>query len=235
MSLSSQRTGHPQGMIVTLDTARLRAIEQVEAFMRGTAAVGFSPPPESERYAWIGRTLNQVCLSGVRPAPAWPTAPLHRVCDRLFPCAAQPPDCTASGLPSATGSTRPARRPLCHTLWRCRVTLPDRNRSCPRHLVRAYHQEARRTGCQGARPKCIRGLGRLSVSHLYNLRKSAGYMKARVHFTQTTAPRTPVSIGVRKRPDPQGRAGFLRLDRVHQDDHEGMKGVYYINVVDCVT
>ena len=32
-----------------------------------------------------------------------------------------------------------------------------------------------------------------------------------------------------------GRAGFLRIDSVHQGDHEGMKGIYYINVVDCMT
>jgi hypothetical protein len=30
-------------MIVTLDTARVRTIEQVEAFMQGTLEVGFSP------------------------------------------------------------------------------------------------------------------------------------------------------------------------------------------------
>ena len=59
MSLSGQRAGHPQGMIVTLDTARLRTMEQVEAFMQGTAEVGFSPPPDSERDGWIGRTLSQ--------------------------------------------------------------------------------------------------------------------------------------------------------------------------------
>jgi transposase InsO family protein len=60
-------------------------------------------------------------------------------------------------------------------------------------------------------------------------------VKARVHFTETTAPRTQLAIGVRRRPDPRGRAGFLRVDSVHQGDHEGMKGIYYINVVDCVT
>ena len=73
-------------------------------------------------------------------------------------------------------------------------------------------------------------LAGISVAHLYNLRKSLGYVKARVHFTQTTAPRTPVTIGVRKRPDPQGRAGFLRVDSVHQGDHEGMKGIYYTSM-----
>lgn len=67
-------------------------------------------------------------------------------------------------------------------------------------------------------------LSSISVSHLYNLRKSAGYIKARVSFSQTAAPRTPVAIGVRKRPDPQGRAGFLRIDSVlpwRSRGHEG--------------
>ena len=38
-------------------------IEQ-EAFLQGTVAVGFSPPPESERYAWISRTLSQFAHHG---------------------------------------------------------------------------------------------------------------------------------------------------------------------------
>src|SRR5450759_3408681 len=51
-------------MIVTLDTARLRTIVQIESFLQGTVEVGFSPPPESERYGWIGRTLNQFAYQG---------------------------------------------------------------------------------------------------------------------------------------------------------------------------
>ena len=49
---------------MTLDTARLRTIEQVKAFMLGTAAVGFGRLPESECYGWIGRTLNQFAYQG---------------------------------------------------------------------------------------------------------------------------------------------------------------------------
>jgi hypothetical protein len=51
-------------MMVTLDTARLRTIEQVEAFMQGTLEVGFCPPPAAERYSWIARTLNQFAYQG---------------------------------------------------------------------------------------------------------------------------------------------------------------------------
>ncbi|WP_144735887.1 integrase catalytic domain-containing protein, partial [Extensimonas perlucida] len=32
-----------------------------------------------------------------------------------------------------------------------------------------------------------------------------------------------------------GRAGFIRIDSVHQGDQDGTKGLYHINAVDCVT
>lgn len=45
----------------------------------------------------------------------------------------------------------------------------------------------------------------------------------------------PVSIGERRRPEPNGRPGYLRVDTVHQGDLDGIKGVYHINAVDEVT
>ena len=46
---------------------------------------------------------------------------------------------------------------------------------------------------------------------------------------------TAIAIGERRRPEPHGRPGFLRVDTVHQGDWEGAKGVYHINAVDTVT
>ena len=51
---------------------------------------------------------------------------------------------------------------------------------------------------------------------------------------QATRP-TEVAIGERRRPEPNGRPGYLRIDTVHQGDLEGVKGVYHINAVDEVT
>lgn len=76
-------------------------------------------------------------------------------------------------------------------------------------------------------------LAGLSVSHLYNLRKSAGYQTQRSRFTATRS--TPNAIGVRKAPAPEGRAGFVRIDTVHQGDLDGAKGVYHITCVDAVS
>ncbi len=76
-------------------------------------------------------------------------------------------------------------------------------------------------------------LATISVAHIYNLRKSRAYREKRMHY-QKTRP-VQVSIGERRRPDPQGRPGFLRVDTVHQGDLDGVKGVYHINAVDEIT
>ena len=46
---------------------------------------------------------------------------------------------------------------------------------------------------------------------------------------------TGIAIGERRAPQPDGHPGYLRIDSVHQGDEDGVKGVYHINVVDCVT
>ena len=76
-------------------------------------------------------------------------------------------------------------------------------------------------------------LATLSVSHLYNLRKTGGYRTQRAHFTKTRGVCNP--IGVRKAPRPNGRAGWVRIDSVHQGDLDGIKGVYHITCVDAVS
>jgi len=75
-------------------------------------------------------------------------------------------------------------------------------------------------------------LAGISVAHLYNLRKSQRYRERRLHYVKTRP--TTVSIGERRKPDPQGQPGYLRLDTVHQGDQPEAKGVFHINAVDEV-
>ena len=44
-----------------------------------------------------------------------------------------------------------------------------------------------------------------------------------------------MSIGERRRPEPNGKPGYLRVDTMHQGDLEVAKGVCHINAVDEVT
>ena len=76
-------------------------------------------------------------------------------------------------------------------------------------------------------------LAGISVAHLYNLRKSAGYRKRRIYYEKTKP--TKVGIGERRKPEPEGRPGYLRVDTVHQGDLDGVKGLYHVTVVDEMT
>lgn len=73
----------------------------------------------------------------------------------------------------------------------------------------------------------------ISVSHLYNLRATRQYRSWTKFFTKTRP--SPVNIGERRKPNPQGSPGYLRVDTVHQGDLDKEKGVYHVNLVDEVT
>jgi len=76
-------------------------------------------------------------------------------------------------------------------------------------------------------------LATISVAQLYNLLAAAGYKARRLHWTKTRGYAVP--IAERRAPAPDGRPGFIRIDSVHQGDQDGVKGLYHINAVDCVT
>jgi len=76
-------------------------------------------------------------------------------------------------------------------------------------------------------------LSGISSSHIYNLRGSRTYQLRAHTFARTKS--VLISIGIRRKPEPQGRPGHIRVDTVHQGDLNGEKGVYHINMVDAVT
>lgn len=80
-------------------------------------------------------------------------------------------------------------------------------------------------------------LQNISIAHIYNLRKTRQYQSHSPFFEKTKP--TNVNIGERRKPDNQGKPGYLRVDTVHQGDYVdtngNKKGVYHINIVDEVT
>ena len=76
-------------------------------------------------------------------------------------------------------------------------------------------------------------LSMISISHLYNLRHGVFYRRQRRVFTKTQY--TSVHIGERRKPHPNKKPGYIRIDTVHQGDQDKEKGVYHINAVDEVT
>lgn len=75
----------------------------------------------------------------------------------------------------------------------------------------------------------------ISVGHIYNIRNdNRQYGSSGVTIFKRTQT-VQVSIGERRKPQPYGKPGFIRIDTVHQGDLDKEKGVYHINSVDEIT
>src|SRR3989338_1095340 len=82
-------------------------------------------------------------------------------------------------------------------------------------------------------------ISQISVAHIYRLRATRVYQTKSLTFKNTQAVKR--NIGERRKPNPQGRPGYIRVDTVHQGDlasESGTlneKGVYHINSIDEMT
>jgi hypothetical protein len=70
-------------------------------------------------------------------------------------------------------------------------------------------------------------LDNISAADWYNLRNSA--QRVVLTWTRSTL---GVGIEVRKAQAPEGHSGLIRIDHVHQGDHDGIKGLHHVNPLD---
>jgi len=206
--------------------------EEINGFLVGSAPIEFTGQSRVERYAWIETTLRQqqyFSLSkkqrgGVRALLCKVSGLSVPQLTRLIRSYRQ-----SGAIGAQTGSRRrfPVKYNTEDLELLIEVDRAHQRLSGPatrRILEREWHVFGKREYAR---------LAEISVAHLYNLRHSAGYRQRASEFTLTTP--SGISIGERRRPDPQGSPGYLRVDTVHQGDWEGAKGVYHINAVDAVT
>lgn len=222
-------------MVIDMDEAQVRTVEQVRQVLAGTQALQFRVAQDDEgRYAWIAAVLRRLgyrqlgradkgaVLAYLQRFSGYSRAQVTRLVSRWM-----------AGQPLVKNYRAPehafARRytaadvALLAEVDRAMGTLSGPATACVLRRQRDVFGDAR-----------FERLGSISVAHLYNLRKEAGYRAQRVVLTKTRGDKA-AAIGVRKAPAPQGRPGFIRIDSVHQGDFDGIKGVYHINAVDCVT
>jgi hypothetical protein len=221
-------------MVIDMNDARLDTIEQIREFLAGTADVGCSlPTDKTVRYGFVSTVLKRYrCFERTKGQRGVLFAYLLRL----------------------SGSTRQHLTKLI-ARFRQEHSLAPQSRTSRTSFGYRYgvdgvmllaEVDRLHDTLSGPATKVILmrawqvfgddrfiNLSGISVSHLYNLRASDGYQKHRISWSKTRP--SPVKIGIRKAPAPQGIPGYIRIDTVHQDDHDGIKGVYHINAVDIVT
>ena len=208
------------------------SLEQIRAFLEASEAVGFQGMNREEVYAFVQQTLRQqrydeLKRSGrglVRRYVAKMTGLSRAQTTRLLTMHLKGEEVKPKEYRRCGFRQRYTREDieLLAAVDAAHETLSGP--ATQKILYRAYHDFGEDQ---------YERLARLSVAQLYRLRKSRRYRELRLAY-QPTRP-TKVSIGERRRPDPQGRPGYLRVDTVHQGDQDGSKGVYHINAVDEVT
>jgi transposase InsO family protein len=227
-------------MVINMDETKLRTIAQLQEFLAATPEVKFTLAAgvgDAQRYEHISRVLKRfeyrqcgkhdrgVVLAYLRHTSGYSRPQITRLVARWQENRLAPVPLAKRYRAPAAPFTRKYTAVDVALLVEVDRANEDVCGPAIAHLLRrAYTVYG---------DKDYERLAGLSVAHLYNLRKSAGYQKLRVSFTKTRPVCNP--IGVRKAPRPNGRAGWVRIDSVHQGDLDGIKGVYHITCVDSVS
>ena len=215
-----------------MDDTKAMSLEQIRAFLAASGEVRFAGQRRAEVYEWVERTLvrheyaslgradkgvvRQYVgrMTGLSRAQVTRLIGGHRKTGRVKAVAYQRRKFTAH---YTTGDV---------TLL-AYVDQAHGNLSGPatrRILEREYSEYGQAV---------YERLGKISVAQIYRFRNSAAYRQRNTSY-QPTRP-TVIPIGERRKPQPRGSPGYLRIDTVHQGDQEGRKGIYHINAVDEVT
>ena len=221
-----------RGMVINMEEAKLQTLVQIKAFLDGTSGVVFRVPKE-ERNQFIGRILKRF---GYAPHGRVDKGVLLRYIERMTGLSRQQvtrlvrqyrKDGKLSKQPCAPKQGFTYRYTAADVLLLAEIDVLHSTLSGP---ATKKLMERALLVFGDARFERLAGI---SVSHLYNLRGSKPYQNKRRHWSKTRP--TGIPIGKRRAPQPNGVPGYIRIDSVHQGDLDGVKGVYHINAVDCVT
>ena len=217
-----------------METKRLERLEQVRGFVEGSGEVDFELTERESAYGFIRRTLVQFGyhglgkaekgvlrayvgkVTGMSRAQITRLIRQHRETGRVE---------DGRGKAPAVPFERRYRGEDIELLAEVDAALGQMSGPATRSVMQRQYE--------------VFGDGRferlagISNGHLYNLRRSLSYRRRRTTLSHTRS--TPVAIGERRKPCPEGRPGYIRVDTVHQGDHDGKKGVYHVNLVDEVT
>jgi transposase InsO family protein len=219
-------------LIISMDDSEAGSLEQIRAFLAGSSEVRFAGQRREEVYGWVEKTLVRFEYVSLKRS--------DKGLVRLY-------------LARMTGLSRAQATRLIaayRSSGRVKAAAYQRTKFAPRYTAAdvdllAYVDKAHGNLSGPATRRILerefsqygqsayQKLSTISVAHLYRLRNSAAYRKRNTSY-QPTRP-TPIPIGQRRKPQPRGLPGFLRIDTVHQGDQDGRKGLYHINAVDEVT
>lgn len=221
-----------RGMVIDMNDEQLRTLADLQGFLDGTVAMDFTVV-EDERYEFIARTVRRFGYGRLKRADK---AVVLRFLERVSGYSRQ----QIARLVKRGGERRQlakryrgSRTSFARIYTGADVCLLAHTDTLHGTLSGLATKKLMERACGLFGDVRYQRLATISVAHLYNLRQRPKYQQQRQVWTKTRPATVP--IGERRAPAPNNRPGYLRVDSVHQGDQDGLKGVYHINAVDCVT
>lgn len=220
-----------------MQDSHITTLTQLKEFGKLDSSYEFQITEKKQRYAWIEETLRKfgyhqlrkkkertIVRRYIRKVTGFSKAQLNRLIFKHKKCGRLIPNYSSLRRPRFKKKYGPSEITL--------LAATDLNHS---HLSgKATSAILKREYKIFCRQKYAT-ISRISPSYIYVIRHTNHqYNSSPAKWIHKTSP-TPVAIGIRAKPDPQGRPGYLRVDTVHSGDLGGEKGLYFINIVDEVT
>lgn len=219
-------------MTITMNDSRIISIAQLKEFAKINGLIEFKSASRKERYEWIENVLNRFRYFSLKKKEK---SIIKRYIIRMT-------EISDAQLTRLTAKKKKTGKILVNTTKRHRFSKKYATEDVAR-IIETDNAHSRLSGPATKRifkrmyelfkDQRFQRLASISVAHLYNLRRTRQYLSWTKFFTKTKP--VPVNIGERRKPNPEGQPGFLRVDTVHQGDLDKEKGVYHINLVDEVT
>ena len=233
-------------MTINMNDSHLVSISQLEEFLKGGLAVEFVGASKKETYLWIKEVLTRfryhyrskpersIVKAYCRKMTGYSRAQMTRLIAKTNPNKKVKMEKAVISDEKKTEKKKPNRFPKIYSadaVARLIETDEAHGRLSGKATKKILAREYDIYGKVG-----YEIIKNISVSHIYNLRGTRQYQSRLGTFTKTQS--TPIPIGERRKPENEGKPGYIRVDTVHQGDYilgtEHKKGVYHINLVDEV-
>lgn len=220
-------------MNLTMNDRNLVTITQLESFVVHTSGMQFVGKTRKEKYAWLERLLQRFFYKTARKKnksiikryamkmTGYSDAQMTRLLSQWC-------DTSHIRVPSTAN-----RHKFATTYTKSDIARLVETDNAHSRLSGKATREIFRRAYEVFNDKRYVRLKDISVAHIYNLRGTNQYVSHATTYTKTSS--TRCQIGERRKPIPEGKPGYIRIDSVHQGDLDKEKGVYHINLVDEVT
>lgn len=219
-------------MTIDMDDSNIVSIIQIQEFLRTSSLVKFEGISRKEKYQWLETTMHKfkyfqlgkkdkgvvkeylIQMTGFSPSQIGKLIKQKRKKGKIAISSTKKNSFSAIYTPEDIARLVETDNAHLRLSGKATKTI----------LVRAFEK---------FNDERYKRLSKISISHIYNLRGKKQYTSASLTYTKTQA--TNVAVGERRKPDNDGKPGYIRVDSVHQGDLDKIKGVYHINLVDEVT